>query len=298
VTRIGLLPRQGIANLWFLVTRDGVLLHDATQLSLPLPAGDIDSDLSVGSLTYRCDEPLTRWRLRFADPRETMDVVWEAFSPVHQWPFPPESSVEDVPRHIEQRWVRGVVTIGDEQVKLERAYGHRDHSWGGGAIGKMHRGSTPRGSRPRPRSTPWWFTPDAFITVGACGMVARRCTRLDVTCAIDAAIDIPVVSCAARRERSRLALEGTVPRTAGHDRADASTTRSPSGEAGSTGWHHRVRPAGIARCASRVGRRLNLSREGTGDGASGRAPPPPARPGSAVRGFRMTCTGISAMRPA
>ncbi len=242
VTRIGLLPRQGIANLWFLVTRDGVLLHDATRLSLPLPAGDIDSDLSVGSLSYRCDEPLTRWRLRFADPRVTMDVVWEAFSPVHQWPFPPESSVEDVPRHIEQSgWVRGVVTIGDEQVKLERAYGHRDHSWGGERDwAKMHHWFYTSGELGPDLSfnaVKVWFAPDAFITVGCLwdGRETMHAGALDVTCAIDAAhrhtSGVVTLRDASGRDWR---FEGTVlahgPVTIGPTRVDDAITEWRSGE--------------------------------------------------------------------
>src|SRR5689334_17472839 len=89
VTRIGLLPMQPVANVWFMVTRDGRLVYDATHLAQPLPDGDIDDGLTVGGLTYRCSEPLRRWQLTYADATVRMDVEWEAFSPPHQWPVPP-----------------------------------------------------------------------------------------------------------------------------------------------------------------------------------------------------------------
>lgn len=192
VTRIGLLPLQGTANLWFLVTRDGALAHDATNLSLPLPAGDIDSGLRVGPLSYRCLAPLTRWHLGFADARVAMDVEWEAFSPGHQWPFPPESSVEEVPRHIEQSgWVRGTLTIDGERVALERAYAHRDHSWGGERDwAKMHHWyytSGELGAELSFNAVKVWFAPDAFITIGCLwdGRETMHVDAIDVTCAID-----------------------------------------------------------------------------------------------------------------
>lgn len=192
VARIGLLPMQGTANFWFLVTRAGKLVHDATRLTVPLPAGDIDGGLRVGGLAYQCIEPLMRWRLTFEDAAVEMAVEWEAFSPVYQWPFPPESAVEDVPRHIEQSgWVKGSVRIGEERIALTRAHAHRDHSWGGERDwSKMHHWYYASGEMDESLSfnaVKVWFTEDAFITVGCLwdGSETMGLESLDVECQID-----------------------------------------------------------------------------------------------------------------
>ena len=192
VTRIGLLPMQRRANLWFLMMRDGALVHDATDLSVPLPEGDIQSGLRVGGLTYCCLEPLARWRLAFADAAVQMEVEWQAFSPVHQWPFPPSTTVEDVPRHIEQSgWVSGTISIRGDRIMLERAYGHRDHSWGGERDwSKMHHWyytSGEMGADLSFNAVKVWFTEESFITVGCLwdGRETMDVPQLDVECRID-----------------------------------------------------------------------------------------------------------------
>jgi len=194
VTRIGLLPMQQAANLWFFVTRDGALVHDATNLALPLPEGDIDTGLQVGALSYRCLEPLARWRLAFEDQTVQMDVEWQAFSPVHQWPFPPGSTVEDVPRHLEQSgWARGTLRLGRERITLARAYGHRDHSWGGERDwSKMHHwyyASGEMGADLSFNAVKVWFAEDVFITIGCLwdGRETLHVEQLDVVCQIDRA---------------------------------------------------------------------------------------------------------------
>jgi len=194
VTRIGLLPMQPRANLWLLVTRDGALVHDASDLDVALPAGDIDTGLRVGGLTYRCVEPLTRWRLTYADATVRMDVAWEAFSPVHQWPVPPGSSVEDVPRHIEQSgWASGTLEIAGRQTAIVRAHAHRDHSWGGerdwAKMRRWYYTSGEMGADLSFNAVKVWFGEDAYLTVGCLwdGSETQDLAELDVTCRIDPA---------------------------------------------------------------------------------------------------------------
>jgi len=194
VTRIGLLPMQPSANLWFMVVCDGVLAHDATNLALALPGGDVDTGLRVGGLTYCCLEPLARWRIEFEDAKVRMDVEWEAFSPVHQWPVPPGTSVEDVPRHIEQSgWASGTLDIGGRRITIDRAHAHRDHSWGGerdwARMQRWYYTSCEMGADLSFNAVKVWFGDDAFLTVGCLwdGAETQHLAALDVACRIDPA---------------------------------------------------------------------------------------------------------------
>ncbi len=187
VTRIGLLPLQRTANVWVLVTRDGTLVHDATALALPLPAGDIDDGITVGGLTYRSVEPLRRWRLTYETPAVGFDVEWQAFSPPHPWPLPPGTTVEDMQRHLEQSgWVSGTVRLDDRRVTLERAFGHRDHSWGGERDWtRLHHWfyvSGEFGTDLSFNAVKVWLAPEAFITVGCLwdGHEAMDAVSIDV----------------------------------------------------------------------------------------------------------------------
>jgi len=194
VTRIGLLPLQRTANMWMLVTRDGRLLHDGTSLALAVPDGDIDAGIGVGGLTYRCTEPLRCWRLTYEAPGCAMDVVWEAFSPPHPWPVPPGVTVEDMQRHLEQSgWVSGSLRIGDEHVRIARAFAHRDHSWGGerdwSRMLRWFYVSGEFGEDLSFNAVKVWLAPEAFVTVGCVwdGREALDAATVDVVGAVDAA---------------------------------------------------------------------------------------------------------------
>ena len=130
VTRIGILPNRGEASVWFYVSRDGKIAHTGTDLRRPVPSGDIDA-LSLGGVTYRCLEPLRRFRLTYEGEGASMDVAWTGAHPVFLWPVPPGSTESQFPRHLEQGGrVRGMVTVGGQAHMIDTV-GHRDHSWGG-----------------------------------------------------------------------------------------------------------------------------------------------------------------------
>ncbi len=130
VTRIGILPNQGRATLWMFISHEGRIVHNATDLNCPLPQGDID-ELRVGNVTYRCLEPLRKWRLTYDGGDYGMDLLWEAICPVYQYPPPPGTTVDQAARHIEQSGrVRGTVRVAGKDVSVD-CFGHRDHSWGG-----------------------------------------------------------------------------------------------------------------------------------------------------------------------
>ncbi len=130
VTRIGILPNQNEANLWLFITRDGEVVHNATDLHCQIPQGDID-DLTLKNVSYQCLEPLRKWRLLYRGEDCGFDLTWQAICPVYQYPFPPGTSADQAPRHLEQSGrVSGTVAIGNRRYNLD-CFGHRDHSWGG-----------------------------------------------------------------------------------------------------------------------------------------------------------------------
>ena len=85
VTRIGILPNQGLANLWLFISQGGKIVHNATDLRCPLPDGDIDN-LCLKNVAYHCLEPLRTWRLSYEAEDYGVDLLWEACCPVYQYP--------------------------------------------------------------------------------------------------------------------------------------------------------------------------------------------------------------------
>lgn len=129
MTRMGLLVNKKQANVWFAISKDGKVVHDATNLDCPLPEGDIDN-LSIGGVTYQCLEPLRTWRLLYNQGGTALDVTWRGFMPVfdygHEQSFIPSLASN----HLEQSGeVEGTVTIAGRSYPV-KTVGHRDHSWG------------------------------------------------------------------------------------------------------------------------------------------------------------------------
>jgi len=130
VFRIGMYPRQGHANVFLVMTHRGVVVHSLIDMRAPLPAEE-PGRLGLHGLQIEWERPLERFRLRYRSGGHGFDVVWEGVSPTYLYPAPPDSTAEQVPRHIEQGGtVSGTVTIKDTAYPITCA-GHRDHSWGG-----------------------------------------------------------------------------------------------------------------------------------------------------------------------
>src|SRR3990172_630104 len=85
VTRMGILQNQGEANVWFYVSKDGKIAHRGTDLRCGVPAGDIDA-LRMKDVTYRCLEPLRKFRLTYEGTGASMDVTWSGAHPVFLYP--------------------------------------------------------------------------------------------------------------------------------------------------------------------------------------------------------------------
>jgi len=128
--RAGMHPNKGEGNIYLLIAQDGGIAHTLIDLHAPLPP-DEPARLEMLGYSIEWEEPLERFRLRYAQGNTGFDLTWEGASPVYMYPYPPQSTSDQVPRHIEHSGrVRGTVTIGGVAHRID-CMGHRDHSWGG-----------------------------------------------------------------------------------------------------------------------------------------------------------------------
>jgi hypothetical protein len=130
VFRAGAYPRQGTANLYLFVTHRGSVVHAVVDHALPAaPPAPTRLELANGfRLVW---EPPGRFDVAWAQGPHAIDLRWEAVSPPYLYPHPPDTTPEEIPRHIEGAGaVTGTVTINGTRHALD-CLGHRDHSWGG-----------------------------------------------------------------------------------------------------------------------------------------------------------------------
>ncbi len=169
VFRIGMYPNRREANLFYFITHHGALVHSTIDLQAPLPAMD-DRALTVAGVTMEWQTPLESFRLRAQHGAHALDVVWEAISPTYTYPVPPDTTADQIPRHIEHAGtVKGTVTIAGTAYTVD-CLGHRDHSWGGERDwAKFHRWNYLSGELGRDL---WFnavriaFTPETVFHVG------------------------------------------------------------------------------------------------------------------------------------
>jgi hypothetical protein len=128
--RLGMYPNEPKANIYLGITHHGVIAHSLFDTRAPLPP-TLDDRLELAGLGIQLEEPLERFRVRYDHPHHGIDIAWAGISPTYLYPFPPQSTAEQVPRHIEHAGaVSGTVTIAGADYTID-CLGHRDHSWGG-----------------------------------------------------------------------------------------------------------------------------------------------------------------------
>jgi hypothetical protein len=90
---------------------------------VPMPDSDL-TDISVAGLSYSCEEPLKRYRVRYEDPPLLeMDLVYEGLIPPHG------SGIADGRGHFDQPCkVTGLVNLHGEQLRVD-CLEMRDRSW-------------------------------------------------------------------------------------------------------------------------------------------------------------------------
>ena len=130
VFRAGMYANQQTANSYLFITHHGAVVHTWTEHRAPLPRME-PRRVVVGNLTIDIEEPLQRFRLRYANGSSSFDLLWDGHSPAYMYPRPPDVPFQQYPGHIEQSAaVTGTVTIGGTVYAID-CLGHRDHSWGG-----------------------------------------------------------------------------------------------------------------------------------------------------------------------
>lgn len=128
--RAGMHPNQDEGNIYLVLTHRGGVVHSLLDHRAPLPPEE-PGRLDMLGYSIEWVTPLERFRLRYASGGVAFDVTWDGASPIYIYPYPPQSTAEQVPRHIEHAGhVRGTITIGGTAYDID-CLGHRDHSWGG-----------------------------------------------------------------------------------------------------------------------------------------------------------------------
>lgn len=130
VFRAGMYANQRTANSYLFITHHGAVVHTWTEHRAPLPPME-PRRVVVGNLVIDIEQPLERFRLRYANGSSGFDLLWDGYSPTYMYPRPPDVPFQQYPGHIEQSAVvKGTVTIGGTAYPID-CLGHRDHSWGG-----------------------------------------------------------------------------------------------------------------------------------------------------------------------
>lgn len=133
IFRIGAFPMVGAgeANLYLFVIHKGEIVHSVSDVHIA-PAPMEEKRLVLGNgIAIEWLEPLHSFRLVYCHGSTAFDLKWESISPPFKYLHPPDMTIEQVPRHIEQGGrARGTVTIAGRNYEFD-GYAHRDHSFGG-----------------------------------------------------------------------------------------------------------------------------------------------------------------------
>jgi hypothetical protein len=128
--RMGMHPNKPEGNLYLLFAQGGEIVHGLVDARGPVPPWE-ENRLALHGYSIDIESPPDRFRLRYEREGHAMDVVWQGYSPTYLYPVPPDSTSDQIPRHIEHAGVvTGTVTIAGKQHQVD-CLGHRDHSWGG-----------------------------------------------------------------------------------------------------------------------------------------------------------------------
>jgi len=98
-------------------------LYSRCLWHVPMPEGNLD-DCELGGLRLRCIEPLSRYRVRYADgDRIALDLLYEGLGPPHAL------SVDPARGHLDQACrVSGGLRLDGEEIAID-GFDMRDRSW-------------------------------------------------------------------------------------------------------------------------------------------------------------------------
>lgn len=133
VFRSGAFPQVngGESNLYLFILHRGQVVYGISDQHAALPPMrpnvlEMDNGLTIEWLV-----PLEKFRLRYQHGATGFDLIWSAVSPAFKYLHPPDTTVEQIPRHLEQGGrATGTVHIGGQSYPFN-GFAHRDHSFGG-----------------------------------------------------------------------------------------------------------------------------------------------------------------------
>jgi len=134
LTRIGYRPARNTADGLLMAVVDGKpeVLYAPVGRRLDSAKVSIDAPrlLRTNALEYRCDAPLSRWRITARTARLDFDVLFDAETPAHVFPAMDAQQASAASDHYEQSGrVTGTLKLGAIERRLD-GRGQRDHSWG------------------------------------------------------------------------------------------------------------------------------------------------------------------------
>src|SRR3989304_5898267 len=128
--RVGIHANRDDANIYLFLTHGREVVHSLIDFHAAVPPME-DRRLAIAGYTIEWVTPLESFRLRYEQGWHSLDVVGEGFSPTYLSASPPDSTSDQIPRHIEHAGtVTGNITIAGTRYSVD-CLGHRDHSWGG-----------------------------------------------------------------------------------------------------------------------------------------------------------------------
>lgn len=121
----------GEANLYLFILHKGEIVYGISDVHTALAPMEPNRLRMNDGLTIEWVKPLQSFRLHFEHGSTGFDLQWEGMSPPFKYLHPPDLTVEQVPRHLEQGGrATGTVRIAGRDYPFD-GYAHRDHSFGG-----------------------------------------------------------------------------------------------------------------------------------------------------------------------
>ena len=128
--RLGVYANKQEGNIYLHFAHRREIVHSLIDLRTPMPPTE-DGRLTMAGMSVEWEQPLDRFRLRYAQGAHSMDLVWEGYSPTYLYSGRGQENGQNrTSGHLEHAGtVTGKMIIGGTEYHVD-CLGHRDHSWG------------------------------------------------------------------------------------------------------------------------------------------------------------------------